>query len=223
MDKVSWESFLPEVLPQVPGCPEVTVITAIRSAAIDFCSKTRVWQVDLDTPITLEANRDTYDIDPPDIEYEIVSIPLRGVSYLGVELNGPTTAADLTRDNPGWRNTTATQPVTFIYNDPDKTIRVVPKPTAEVLNALTVRVALKPTRTSENADEYLFNEWLEAIGFGALERLFRIPGKSWSDAELARDYGNKFKKAIGDARARLWKGHGDGSLAVDPRSLGGID
>jgi len=223
MAKVSWESFLAEVLPSVEGCADVTAINAIRAAAIDFCQRTRVWQAELDFPITIEANQAEYDLDPPDLESEIVTVPKRGVRYKGKELAGPTTHADLTRDQPGWQSATGTQPTTFIYDESQQVIRVVPVPTAEVIDALTVRVALKPTRTSENADQYLYDSWLDAIAAGALARLLILPNKAWTNFELAEFYRKRFEKYIGDGRARVMKGGGDLSLTVDPVSFGGID
>ena len=40
----AWEEFFIHVQPHVPGCPEITMTTHLRSAAADFCAMSEVWR-----------------------------------------------------------------------------------------------------------------------------------------------------------------------------------
>ena len=44
MTAVSYEVFLPEVMPYVHDVPEIVAVQAIRNACIEFCEKTHYLQ-----------------------------------------------------------------------------------------------------------------------------------------------------------------------------------
>ena len=43
-EEVSYDLFMPEIIPYLPDVPELVVTQAIRNAAIEFCLKTRYLQ-----------------------------------------------------------------------------------------------------------------------------------------------------------------------------------
>ena len=72
------DQFLPGVLRQVTGCPDLTAWFAIREVAIDFTKRTRLWRED-DT-ITLSSSSNQVDLDPPSGAeiYEIQTLTMQG-------------------------------------------------------------------------------------------------------------------------------------------------
>ena len=60
----TFESLLPDVLPSVYGCSDAMAISALRSAAIDLCVKSEIYQQELD-PVTTVAKIYEYDLEPP--------------------------------------------------------------------------------------------------------------------------------------------------------------
>ena len=76
-------------------------------------------------------------------------------------------------------------------------------------------VALKPTRTSNNIDSTVSNQYRDAIIYGALYRLLRMPNREWTDIGAAREYLVQFNNiskffgkviALKDVTMRLRKG-----------------
>ena len=48
MSEISYEVFLPEVMPFVRDVPEIVAVQAIRNAVIEFCEETHYMQENLD-------------------------------------------------------------------------------------------------------------------------------------------------------------------------------
>ena len=57
---VELREFLPDVLPQVPGCPDTMAEREIRDAAIRFCRDTYAWQEEIDQ-LQTKADREAYE------------------------------------------------------------------------------------------------------------------------------------------------------------------
>ena len=64
MAKVSYETLFPDILPVVPACPDSLIERNIRSAVIEFCEKTGIYQAELD-PLTTVSGIYEYDLEPP--------------------------------------------------------------------------------------------------------------------------------------------------------------
>ena len=73
MTAVSYEVFLPEVMPYVHDVPEIVAVQAIRNACIEFCEETHYLQENLD-PITGQENVGEYYLDANDSNYKVVEI-----------------------------------------------------------------------------------------------------------------------------------------------------
>ncbi len=57
----TYESLFPEVIAAVPGASDTLIKSSIRSALVELCEKTDVYQVELD-PITTVKNVFEYDL-----------------------------------------------------------------------------------------------------------------------------------------------------------------
>ena len=55
-----------------------------------------------------------------------------------------------------------------------------------------VSLALKPTRTSNNIDTTVSNQYRDAIIYGTLYRLLRMPNREWTDIGASQEYSFQF-------------------------------
>ena len=193
MSTTLYEAFLPEVMPDLPGCPEPMVINAIRNAAIEFCERSWAWRVDLD-PIDAIANQAVYDLSPPNSS---VVCHVIYVDFMGKQLF-PATPDQLNDIWRGWRTVKNVQPTYFFLPD-QRTIQLVAAPSAATVAAVNMTVALKPTRTSKGLETVVYEEYAEGIAHGAKARLNAQINKEWTDKELSVYHNSMFMESYGMA------------------------
>lgn len=91
---------------------------------------------------------------------------------------------------------------------------VLPLPDDEETYTIRMWLALKPLRTATEMDEQAFNELEDLFLWGALETLFSMPGKPWTNPDYAVHYGNKFREGYLEKRRRANIGHVRGPMSV---------
>lgn len=210
----AYDDFLPYVLPDVPGCPEIAAIQAIRSSAIDFCERSLVLQRDHD-PVTLVKGIVDYDFDPP-LENTLVTKLMRAwFKRDEVEAVAPDMVNDVTVYNALFANANPmTGPTKQIIQKDERTFSVFPKPDQTYQNALTMRVALKPTRASTKCEDVLFEDYAEFIAHGAKARLCMTNGKSYFNPNVAALGNAMFTQGVNRALQRATRGHTRAALSV---------
>lgn len=215
----SYEAFLPYVLPETPGCPEIVAVQAIRSSAIDFCERSLILQRDHD-PVTLVKGIIDYDFDPP-LDNTLVTKLMRAWFQRDeVEAVAPDMVNDVTVYNALFANANAiTGPTKQILQKDERTFTVFPKPDQTYQNALTMRVALKPTRASSTCDDVLFEDYAEFIAHGAKARLCITPGKPYTAPDVAALGNAMFMQGVNRALQRGVRGHTRSTLSVRMRSI----
>lgn len=193
------DAFLSRLNPLVPGCPEPAAFQALRDAAIAFCEDAHVLQIYLDPITTVEGGR-RYDLDLPTdtalarvlaawhCRAPLVLLPGREAHWVDAETDDATGAP--VRGTPSHAYLLDTQ-----------TIYVYPPPAAQATGALTLKVALKPTRTASQVDDALLDDWAEPIVHGAAARLAATPGVSYSSGDMVAFCAAQY--AMGLSRARL--------------------
>jgi hypothetical protein len=199
-----FEDFLPDVMPYVPGCPEVVAVSAIRNAAIEFCMKS-LWLVNNPATLVSVANQAAYaPVLPTDTELAAVD----QVTYNASQLN-PVGEVDVTYlfQSPG-------VPQYFTQIDPVN-VQLLPMPQSA---GVTIRmvVALTPTKTATTCDSNMFERWGEGIGYGARARLHAIPGQPFSSPDESMRCRQMFSTAIGGARIERNRGFTRTVLRVRP-------
>lgn len=95
---------------------------------------------------------------------------------------------------------------------------VLPLPDGEETYTARMWLALKPLRTADEMDEQAFNELEDLFVWGALETLFSMPGKPWTNPDYAVHYGNKFREGYLEKRRRANIGHVRGPMSVRSQS-----
>jgi hypothetical protein len=199
---VSYEAFLPEVMPFVHDVPEIVALQAIRNACIEFCEETHYLQDTLD-PIAGIINQGDYDLDANDSNYKVVEIMQ---AYYGDQLLIPKSQEELNQiyRTSNWQNLTGNP---YYYFRPRATvIRLVTKPVITEANKLVIRAAYAPTRASSTIDSEIFERFLEQIAFGARARLYNTPNQPYYDPKTAMEYTKRFNDALAEVRTRVYKG-----------------
>lgn len=107
----------------------------------------------------------------------------------------------------------ASRPAAITMVSPQRFI-ILPLPDAEEDYELRLWLALKPRRDATEMDEQAFDELEDVIVNGALESLFAMPAKTWTNPDYAVYYGNKYREGFYEKKRRANLGHVRGSLGV---------
>lgn len=203
----SYEQFLSRVLIEVPGCSEIAALLAIKDTCIDFCEKSLVLVRDHD-PVTVQQGVVDYDLEPPLSSTVIVKITHAWLDSTKLEPVFPdaiTDAAVFNRSYSSYQSAAST-PLRILQKD-ERTVSLWPVPDKDYVNGLTMRVAMKPTRSSTSVDDVIYEEYVEAIASGALSRLLMSVGKTYSNPQAGVMHGALYTQRLNVARSRAIHGH----------------
>lgn len=194
---IAYESLLPEILPMVPGCPDTLIENNIRSAVIELCEKTGVYQAELD-PVTTVNGIFEYDLEAPN---QTAVHKIMWVVHEGRDLE-PISTNLLEQRKPKWRDTNYYGEPEYYVKQSQSIFWLVPVPNETKASSTVLRVQLKPTHQSTACDDDVMNDYRDAIVAGALFRLLRLPSKDWTDFAGAQVYGSLFNEHLTDAERR---------------------
>jgi hypothetical protein len=88
-----------------------------------------------------------------------------------------------------------------------RTFSIYPVPKTTERLAITLRVALKPTRTATQVDDLIFEEYAETIGNGAVARLCLSPKKPYTNPQIAAAKQALYTQGLNVARQRANRGY----------------
>lgn len=195
--------FLDYVMPHVPGATVEMALLEIKNTIIDFCEKSLIIQTTLD-PVTAIQNVMDYDLEPP---RDRLVVKIMKAWFKGVELE-PVSVDEI--GSPSWYNQNADYVV--LKSDPrmitqkdTETFSVYPIPGETEPNVLTLQVALKPSRSASTIDDFIFENYAEIIGHGAITRLAISPDKPYSNPQLAMARNALYLAGLNVARDRANK------------------
>lgn len=210
-------AFLDYVLPHVPGCTPEMALLEIKSTIIDFREKSLILQVDHD-PVTAINGIMDYDLEPPK-DYLVTKI--MKAWYKGQELDAESpdeiNTPSIYNQNSGY-TVNRGDPRLYLQKDA-RSFSVYPIPQETVALSLTLRVALKPTRSAQTIDDLIFEEYAEIIGHGAITRLALSPGKPYSNSQMAAARNGLYAAGLNVARDRAMKGYVRQSKHVKMRRI----
>lgn len=213
-----YTSFLDYVLPEVPGCTNEMAIHAIKQTVIDFCEKSLVVQADLD-PITLVRGVIDYDLDPPR-DTLVAKIMQAYYKNDPLEAAAPDSVASAQMYNRYFEGVQLNEgPAQFYIQKDPRTFSIFPYPKETEKLVLTMRVALKPTRSASQCDDLIFEEYAETIGNGAITRLALSPGKPYSNPNLAGAKNVMYTAGLNMARQKANRGHVRSNAQVKMRKI----
>ena len=208
MSNVSYEVFLPHILPHVDNVLDDQAVIAARNACIDFCRETLFLQCDMD-PITVMAGANTYCVDVP--KYNILG-QLMGVYYLSRKLERRSQYELEKMFSMNWQSLLGTPQAYTQFNPNEITLALCPSETVQ--NAITGRISYMPLRDSTVVDSQLYERFLEDIVAGTLAHLMATPNQPYSDPAAAKMYEMRFRVAKQTTRAYVTGGMNHAPMRV---------
>lgn len=190
MATVNWETFLPLITPEIPGCPHATIELNLAATAADFCARTHIWRAPLDLGTT-QVDEAIYPV------INTVNVIIESVLWLLVD-NRTLEHTDPRLINP--EDLTRTGRPTHFWVESDKNIRLFFTP--DDVYTLNGEVALKPSRLANGIDSWIYETWADVLVSGAIYRITRVPGKEWSNPEMAGAHKSLYEQGVTNARIR---------------------
>ena len=195
---VPYTQWLPYVQVNVPDCPKALIVEAIRQKVIEFCQKSLFLRQELDGFYTV-ADDNEYDLSPP-VDNNIAQLLMLKVNKRELE---PKTQDDMEEIYQEWRDQSGEPSYFFLKNT--YTAILVPKPIG--VYPVRILVALKPTQAAQGVDESIFEEYKDAIKYGALAYLMLMAEKTWSNPNMSAFYQSQFDAAIQESKMRAEQGY----------------
>lgn len=213
MAQYSWDVFLPELLPELPGVTSALARNTVRDFAIEFCQKTHLWKKEDLGPISIVASTAGYELTPP-AGADIVVIEK---ARIGERFLHPVNRDELDYMDPNWRYRMANPPTHFTaYFD---NIVLYPAPAESLSEELYVDVALAPKRTATDFEDFLFDRWGRNIAAGAKAFLMHMPDKSWTNPSMGDFYSREYSRGVSNAKMGVNKGQINKTLTAKSQSF----
>ena len=181
MSLITYDTFFPEILPSLLGCPEIVAFNAVRNTCIEFCTETWYWEHEC-FPQPGVPTIGEYD---PDIPPNTKLLGIRGIWYDGRVLR----PADIGKLKKIYWNQNVFDavgdPIFFVQNDADQ-VRLVPVPNVpSVFQGIEMLVAVAPLRSSTSVIGNIYERYAETIAHGTKARLMGLPGQPFSNPQMA--------------------------------------
>lgn len=213
----SFDSFLPYILPNAPGCTDVMAYQALRNTAIDFCRRT-----DIDQSIqavSVAATTEDYTlIVPTDKSFS----RLMFAGWQGIEL--------LLAPPPDVRLDTALRGVTigtaipaagspkYAFNKTPTlaTVSVYPIPDTSLASGFTFKASWFPALTALTLDDALYSDYAEVLAAGALARLVIMPSQLFTAPAAAAAFKDTYERGVQMAKRQAFRGRMASNQRVSP-------
>ena len=202
----------PEVSASVPGCPQPTILQYVRKIAIEVCEKTLVWRFEHNV---MRLSNGVYEY-----EYEDVPTDAEVCGVIFAALNDSPiankTQEEIHRLYPAWPSLSVAArgtPIVYGQFDPDHFV-VAPVPDDSTTYDMKMFLALKPSRDATKMAKTPLDECTDLIVHGVLQHLLLLPGKSWTDHELASYHAKQYVYKTASRRANANLGVSRTSLSV---------
>lgn len=169
--------FFPRVMPFAPGCSAPIAEQYIRDAAIEFCMRTRAWR-DTDEFVITAATEEIVTVPPYAALHEIERMWLDGRELTPV--TWPT----------AWEGEDGTGTPRYVTQVGIDGVRV--SPAGE--GALKVSMFLKPAESADLVPDFLLDQYAQVIADGALSRILVMPGKTYTNPDMAALFGGSFQQ-----------------------------
>ncbi len=202
-------NWLNEVSVKVPGAIKDDIDSTSRSIIREFCVKTLLYIRQL-TPFDLVAGQVNYTLVPPDAETGIVGVERCEINSVPVAYASEDL---LNRTSEAWTNIETDSPVNVMI-DVEKILKLKESPTTTILDGIVVWVSLKPSPTSDEVPDFIYEDWFDCILYGILARLFKTPSKTYTNINLGVFYEREYKGELTRAKGKKITGLAKMSLRV---------
>ncbi len=187
MATATYSEFLPHLLPWAVGCPDPTAINAVRNAAIEFCTRTKIWQETQDAE-TIAVGALPFELSGPSGAnvVQVLSCKVDGQALDAVTIDYLDASVSRWEDQSG-------TPSNF-FQPSLLELNFFPQPTAAI--SLRLRVAYAPSRSSTTLDRAVFENYAPTITAGALSALLLIPEVPFGNPKLASFHQANFEGGV---------------------------
>lgn len=199
------EDLLPRILPRVPNCAEPLALQAIRTAAMEFCERSRLWRSQ--DAFTITADDDYAAVCVP---YGAVLFEIESARFAGLPLD-PVSISWLDGNIVGWRTKTATAAKWLTQTEPD-TVRVVPAAEGE----LDLSLILKPSDEAEYLPDWMIQSHGRTLADGALAEIMMLPGQPFTNPNLSDYHRNRFDQELAKLTGANIKGQQGAPMRTKP-------
>lgn len=194
------ESFLPDVIPSLAGCPDAVAEREIETAACEFLRETGLWREEIGPIFGIPGMR----------EYALPDVPGGRVHRVvgvrrGGEMLKAVPVADAAAGVEG-------SPTSFSVLATQR-LRLHPTPDRSEEGAYYVDAVLVPS--GRDLPEFLI-DYREEVQAGALARLLAQMNTAWYSPDGAIAYRSAFDARIKAARVEAIRGHSNAPLRVKP-------
>lgn len=185
----------PKIKPYIPDCLEPVIDEYVHIAAVELCRRSLKW-TEVKASVTLDSG---------DFPYSVpVTAGTRIVKVLSVVIDGVSLErSDVETEeqaNGDWRTTTGT-PRSFV-EESSGTLMIVPPPSTSV--DVAIEVAVEPSPSGTAIDDTVYIEHWRDIQAGAISMLCVMPGKPWTDANIALYNRDIFERGIENAKTKTY-------------------
>jgi hypothetical protein len=196
-----FDLILPHIMANAPGCAVPMAERYIREAAIEFCTRTKLWRYEDDFDVT---GTDAEAIMAP---YGACVLDIERALFDGQPLE-PKTTAWLDENALGWRTGDLTGTPRYLTQTEPNTIRLVPAGAGHV----HLYLWLVPSQEAEDLPDFIVDQHTLTIAHGALGNILAIPNQAFTDREMAGAFAASFevrlnklssKGITGQQRARV--------------------
>lgn len=166
-----YSDLIPQLVPELPGCPQGVLMQALRQAGRDFCRMTEAWQETVTEDVT--KDKTVYDIVPYGDGYihRITDLRINGISQ-------DTDRYNLTAD---WE------------------ITLVNASQEDITDGMEVDMVLRPGVDANELTELFFDRYAEAIKARTLYLLTKQSNKTYSNPEQAKLNSLEFDGYVSEA------------------------
>lgn len=186
---VTWAAMRSRVLRKAPECPSFRLDDALREAANEFFTTSRVWRSSRDTLLTTVADTVLYAYTPP-AEAEVVQVHDAWNGTIEVDVILPGEEDDIEPDLDTNEFKIGARPINELY------LSQIPTSAGlEIVGTLS----FKPADDATGIPTGAWTEWGEEIACGAAALLVTEPDKPWSKPDTYGFLRSKFEGAITDA------------------------
>ncbi len=205
---------MPRLNGYVPGCPRPNAVQALRDACIELCERSGVL-VQTTEAIPLEAGVAEYEVPlEPGTTLHRVLKAWHGARPVALLARQQVTAVE-----PFVAGQSSGSPV-GLHTTGRESVLLFPTPDTDAASAhLRLEVALKPRRDANAVPDELFDDWVEVVVHGALQRLASQPGTPFSNPDLAVMGANMFVNGVGRAKKAAAKGRTRSDMRVQSRTF----
>lgn len=205
-----WSDWFKDLLPHVPGCPNILASHELLRAAQAFLIQTRAWVwTQAAVPITAGQTIETIAVSGAQL------VRVERAWYDDKPIDVRTTEELDTHFPDDWQSHTGT-PSAIVQVTPG-VVQLYPIPDAAATTGLKLRVSLKPSETATGLPHDLAVKYREEILAGAKARLMLYPNKPWSNDKMAIVSAGAFDAGVGMATLQAARSFGRGRISSRPK------